>query len=251
MDSMLVRGGKKLTGVVSASGSKNSALPILFSSLLAEGTHKFTNVPELMDIGSTAKLLELLGGKVKRNANSMEVVIGSSCETVADYDVVRKMRASILCLGPLLARFGEAKVSLPGGCAIGTRPIDLHLEAMRLLGAEIEISAGYVHAKAERLQGVEILFETTTVGGTENAMMAATLASGVTKIENAAKEPEIVDLANYLNKMGAKISGAGSSIITIEGVESLTAAEHKIIPDRIEAGTLLIAGRNHRWTSHR
>ena len=242
MDSMLVRGGKKLSGVVSASGSKNSALPILFSSLLAEGTHKFTNVPELMDIGSTAKLLELLGGKVKRSGNDMEVTYGATCETVADYDVVRKMRASILCLGPLLARFGEAKVSLPGGCAIGTRPIDLHLEAMRLLGAEIEISAGYVHAKAERLQGAEILFETTTVGGTENAMMAAALANGITKIENAAKEPEIVDLADYLNKMGAKVSGAGTSIITIEGVEKLAAAEHSIIPDRIEAGTLLIAG---------
>ena len=242
MDSMLVRGGKKLSGVVSASGSKNSALPILFSTLLAEGTHKLSNVPKLMDIGSTAELLGLLGGKVSRDGNNMEINIPKSGETIADYDVVRKMRASILCLGPLLARFGKAKVSLPGGCAIGTRPIDLHLEGMRLLGAEIEISGGYVHAKAGRLKGAEILFETTTVGGTENVMMAASLAEGTTKIENAAKEPEIVDLANYLNKMGANISGAGTSIITIQGVDSLSGAEHAIIPDRIEAGTLLIAG---------
>jgi UDP-N-acetylglucosamine 1-carboxyvinyltransferase len=160
----------------------------------------------------------------------------------APYDIVRKMRASILCLGPLLARLHEAKVSLPGGCAIGTRPIDLHLEGMKALGAEINVDAGYVLGKTKRLQGAKILFDSPTVGGTENIMMAATLAEGETLIENAAKEPEIVDLANYLNKMGADVEGAGTSIITIRGVEKLKAAEHKVIPDRIEAGTLLIAG---------
>lgn len=242
MDSIIVEGGHKLSGVVKTSGAKNSALPILFSSLLASGTHRFTNVPRLKDIESTCELLELLGCKVKHEGNNLTVEVGSLSNFKADYDVVRKMRASILCLGPILTRFGEAQVSLPGGCAIGTRPIDLHLDGMKLLGAEVVVEAGYVKCQAKRLKGANILFETTTVGGTENLMMAAALAEGTTQLENAAKEPEIVDLANYLNKMGAKITGAGTSVITIEGVDNLKASEHAIIPDRIEAGTLLIAG---------
>lgn len=246
MNSMLVRGGAKLNGIVSASGAKNSSLPILFSTLLAEGKHRFTNVPKLNDIESTCQLLQLLGCETSRQDHSLEVNVKSLKSQKADYDLVRKMRASILCLGPLVAKHGYALVSLPGGCAIGTRPIDLHIEGLRALGAEIKIEAGYVEATiagaSKKLKGAEILFETTTVGGTENIMMAACLADGHTRIENAAKEPEIVDLANYLNKMGAKISGAGTSIIQIEGVDKLSPAEHKIIPDRIEAGTLLIAG---------
>lgn len=242
MDSMRIVGGKKLQGTVAASGAKNSALPILFSTLLASGEHHFTNVPQLKDIDSTCELLKLLGCEVRRQDHELWVTVGSAASCKAEYDVVRKMRASILCLGPLLTRHGEALVSLPGGCAIGTRPIDLHLEGLKLLGAEVIVEAGYVRCQAKRLQGAEILFETTTVGGTENVMMAATLAKGTTRIENAAKEPEIIDLANYLNKMGAKISGAGTSVIMIEGVDELRAASHAIIPDRIEAGTLLIAG---------
>lgn len=239
---MKVIGGKQLNGTVAASGAKNAALPILFASLLAEGEHVFTNVPDLMDIESTAQLLRSLNCEVTYSNHTFKIKVGPLVDPLASYDLVRKMRASILCLGPLLARVGKAQVSLPGGCAIGTRPIDLHLEGMKALGAQIELDAGYVHAKTDRLKGAMILFESPTVGGTENVMMAATLAEGKTIIENAAKEPEIVDLANYLNKMGAKVSGAGSSIITIEGVKKLNPAQHKIIPDRIEAGTLLIAG---------
>lgn len=242
MDKMLVSGGKTLNGTVSASGAKNSALPILFASLLAEGEHTFTNVPRLMDIESTSALLNVLGCETEHKGHTFKIKVGRPNKPEAPYDLVRKMRASILCLGPLLARFGEAKVSLPGGCAIGTRPIDLHLDGMKALGAEIQIDSGYVLGKTKRLKGALILFDSPTVGGTENIMMAASLAEGKTVIENAAKEPEIVDLANYLNKMGAKISGAGSSIITIEGVNQLRPSEHVIIPDRIEAGTLLIAG---------
>jgi UDP-N-acetylglucosamine 1-carboxyvinyltransferase len=227
---------------VQTSGAKNSALPILFSSLLAEGEHVFHNVPRLMDIGSTANLLKALGCETHFEGNTFRVNVSTPPKLEASYDLVRKMRASILCLGPLMARFGEAKVSLPGGCAIGTRPIDLHLEGLKAMGAEITLDSGYVLGKADRLKGGLILFESPTVGGTENIMMAAALADGKTVIENAAKEPEIVDLANYLNKMGAKITGAGTSIITIEGVSKLKPAQHDIIPDRIEAGTLLIAG---------
>ncbi len=242
MDAMLVKGGPALHGTVAVSGAKNAALPILFSTLLAEGEHKFHNVPRLKDIESTCQLLNLLGCETVHQGNDLTVFVRPLKSQQADYDVVRKMRASILCLGPLLARYGDAVVSLPGGCAIGTRPIDLHLEGMKLLGAEVTIESGYVRAHAKKLKGTEILFETTTVGGTENLMMAATLAEGTTRLENAAKEPEIVDLANYLNKMGAKIKGAGTSIVIIEGVSKLTPTEHSVIPDRIEAGTLLIAG---------
>jgi UDP-N-acetylglucosamine 1-carboxyvinyltransferase len=242
MDSMLVTGGKPLNGTVRTSGAKNSALPILFSTLLCEGTHEFENVPRLKDIESTCQLLGLLGCATERKGDTLLVHVEKLKSQKADYDVVRKMRASILCLGPLVARYGRAEVSLPGGCAIGTRPIDLHLEGMKALGTQVEIKAGYVEASSQGLKGSDILFETTTVGGTENVMMAATLAEGRTRIENAAKEPEILDLANYLIAMGAKIAGAGTSTITIDGVSGLVPAKHKIIPDRIEAGTLLIAG---------
>jgi UDP-N-acetylglucosamine 1-carboxyvinyltransferase len=242
MDKMLVKGGVRLRGEVKTSGAKNSALKLLFASLLAEGRHTFHNVPELKDIESSLTLLESLGCRSERHGKTVIVDVTAPTSFEAHYDLVRKMRASILCLGPLLSKYGQAQVSLPGGCAIGSRPIDLHLQGMKAMGAEIELRQGYVHAQAKRLQGANILFEFATVGGTENVMMAATLAEGETIIENAAKEPEIVDLANYLNKMGAKITGAGSSIIRIQGVDRLKPAEHAVIPDRIEAGTLLIAG---------
>lgn len=242
MDKMVVLGGKKLAGITTASGSKNSTLPLIFSSLLAEGEHVLHNVPNLLDVKSACELLNHLGCETSYQDHTLRIHVKGRKTIEAPYDIVRKMRASILCLGPLLARFKEAKVSLPGGCAIGTRPIDLHLEGMKALGAEMTVDAGYVLGKTKRLQGAKLLFESPTVGGTENVMMAATLAEGETVIENAAKEPEIVDLANYLNKMGAKVEGAGTSILKITGVERLKAAEHHVIPDRIEAGTLLIAG---------
>jgi len=246
MDKILVQGGFQLNGRAAVSGAKNAALPILFSTLLAEGEHHFDNVPVLKDIESTAELLKSLGCESQRQSDSQrhsfKVSVNKLKSFEAHYDLVRKMRASILCLGPILTKYGEAVVSLPGGCAIGTRPIDLHLEAMRTLGAEIILKDGYVLAKAKKLKGATVFFEKTTVGGTENLIMAASLAEGITTIENAAKEPEIVDLVNYLNKMGAKISGHGTSVIKIDGVEKLFPAKHSIMPDRIEAGTLLIAG---------
>lgn len=242
MDKMAVKGGHQLNGVTSASGAKNSTLPLIFASLLADGEHVFHNVPNLVDVTSACALLENLGCETSYKDHTLRIFMKAPKTFEAPYDIVRKMRASILCLGPLLARFHEAKVSLPGGCAIGTRPIDLHLEGMKAMGAEMTVDAGYVLGKTKHLQGAKILFESPTVGGTENIMMAATLAQGETIIENAAKEPEIVDLANYLIKMGAKIQGAGSSIMRIQGVEKLKPAEHNVIPDRIEAGTLLIAG---------
>lgn len=242
MDKMIVRGGRRLVGEVGVSGAKNSALKLLFASLLADGEHVFHNVPELKDVESAIALLQSLGCTAERKGKTVRVKVTAPKTFEAHYDLVRKMRASILCLGPLLAKYGQAQVSLPGGCAIGTRPIDLHLAGFKAMGAEIQLREGYVHAETKRLQGANILFEFATVGGTENIMMGATLAEGVTVIENAAKEPEIVDLAHYLNKMGARISGAGTSIIRIEGVDRLRPAEHTVIPDRIEAGTLLIAG---------
>jgi UDP-N-acetylglucosamine 1-carboxyvinyltransferase len=241
MDKMVIQGGAQLNGTVSASGAKNSALKLMFASLLADGKHVFHNVPELADVESARKLLLSLGSESEFSNNTL-IIHSKPNSQKADYELVRKMRASILCLGPLLTKTGEAIVSLPGGCAIGTRPIDLHLEAMKAMGAEIELKEGYVHARAKKLKGCTFLFEKVTVGGTENIMMAATLAEGISTLENAAKEPEIVDLANYLNKMGAKISGHGTSVIKIEGVASLKPAEHTTCPDRIEAGTLLIAG---------
>jgi UDP-N-acetylglucosamine 1-carboxyvinyltransferase len=242
VDSIIVTGGNRLSGRVSTSGAKNAALPVLFASLLADGEHAFERVPELRDIDSTDQLLEALGCDIERNGNSLRVRVAKPEELVAPYDLVRKMRASILCLGPMLTRYGEARVSLPGGCAIGSRPIDLHVETMRKLGAEIEIEGGYVIARAKRLVGDRILFEKLTVGGTENALMAAVLAKGTTILENAAKEPEVIDLVHYLQAMGARIEGEGTSVITVEGVDELQPASHAIVADRIEAGTLLIAG---------
>ncbi len=242
MDKMQIQGGHILSGEVHVSGAKNSALPILFSTLLAQGRHTFHNVPKLADINSTFLLLKELGCVVELSGNTATVDVKQPPSLEATYDIVRKMRASILCLGPLLAHYGAARVSLPGGCAIGTRPIDIHLDGMIALGAQVKTEAGYVEARAKKLKGETILFENPSVGATENLMMAASLAEGVTKIENAAKEPEILDLANYINKMGGKVEGAGSSIVKITGVEKLKPAEHTIIPDRIEAGTLLIAG---------
>ncbi len=241
MDKMRVASGRVLKGAVSASGSKNAALPILFSALLAEGKHVFHNVPHLKDIENTCELLQFLGCKTHHENSVLTIDVGEPPTLEAPYDIVRKMRASILVLGPLITRYGRARVSMPGGCAIGTRPIDLHIEGLRALGAEIELDQGYVNARSSRLKGNTLLFESPTVGGTENLMMAACLASGTTIIENAAKEPEIVDLANYLNKMGATVQGAGTSILRIEGVQKLSPAEHSIMPDRIEVGTLLIA----------
>ncbi len=242
MDKIHINGGKKLKGQVKVSGAKNAALPLLFSSLLAEGRHVFHNIPDLKDIESTTQLLIQLGCDVKIDNKTVIIDVKPSKIIEAPYDLVRKMRASILCLGPLLGLRKKARVSLPGGCAIGTRPIDIHLEGLKALGANVEVDAGFVNANCDRLKGNSILFDSPTVGGTENIMMAATLAEGKTIIENAAKEPEIVDLAEYLIKMGAKIQGAGTSIINIEGVNKLKPAEHSAIPDRIEAGTLLIAG---------
>lgn len=242
MDSIIVEGGKTLHGKVKVSGAKNSALPLLFSTLLAKGTHKFTNVPKLKDIESTIELLKSLQCEIQTMGNEITVKVGEVDKPEAHYDLVRKMRASILCLGPLLARYGFARVSLPGGCAIGARPINLHLEAMEKMGAELKIEEGYVEARAKKLKGATISFDSVTVTGTENVMMAAVFAEGETVLENAAKEPEVVDLAKYLKKMGAKITGEGTSIMTIKGVSSLKASEFEVMPDRIEGGTLLIAG---------
>jgi len=239
---MHITGGVALQGTVATSGAKNAALPLLFATLLAEGEHSFENVPILKDIDSTELLLNHLNCETSRDGHSMKVNVRRPDSIVAPYDIVRKMRASILCLGPLLARYGEARVSLPGGCAIGSRPINLHIEPLRQLGADIEIENGYVIARADRLVGDRIVFDFATVGGTENIMMAASLARGTTIMENVAKEPEIVDLARCLRNMGAKIEGEGSSVITIEGVDELKPARHTVIPDRIEAGTLLLAG---------
>ena len=242
MDVIAINGGKPLSGTASTSGSKNAALPILFASLLAEGKHSFHNIPRLRDIDSTELLLRHLNCDTSRNGYSMSVTVRRPKSLVAPYELVRKMRASILCLGPLLSRYGNARVSLPGGCAIGSRPVNLHIEPLRQMGAEIEIENGYVIAGTNKLVGERIVFDHVTVGGTENIMMAATLARGTTVLENVAKEPEIVDLARCLVKMGARIQGAGSGVITIEGVDQLQPGEHRVIADRIEAGTLLLAG---------
>lgn len=244
MDKMLIRGGARLQGSVAVSGAKNSVLKLLFASLLAEGEHTFTNVPHLKDVESTADLLKSLGCEVQFENHIFKVKVGRPSQYLAHYDLVRKMRASILTLGPLLTKYGEASVSLPGGCAIGTRPIDLHIDGLKSLGAHIFIENGYVIAKSKRLKGARILFDQVTVGGTENLLMAATLAEGITVLENAAKEPEIVDLAEYLIQTGAKIKGHGTGIIEIEGVDKLSPSlqPYAVMPDRIEAGTLLIAG---------
>ena len=241
MDKIVIEGGRRLEGTVSISGAKNAALPILAASLLTDGTCRFTNVPALRDITSIIQLLQSLGARVERQAEEVVVNAASLASSEAPYDLVRKMRASILVLGPLLARLQHARVSLPGGCAIGARPINLHLKGLALLGAEIDLQHGYVEARAKRLRGAEIYFDTVSVTGTENLLMAAALAEGVTVLRNAAREPEVVALAEVLNRMGAQIEGAGTAVIKIEGVDHLNSVEATIIPDRIEAGTFMVA----------
>ncbi len=241
MDKILVKGGRRLEGTVAISGAKNAALPILAASLLTDGTCRFTNVPDLRDITSIIQLLQSLGARVERRADEVVVSAASLASSEAPYNLVRKMRASILVLGPLLARLQHARVSLPGGCAIGARPINLHLKGLALLGAEIDLQHGYVEARAKRLKGAEIYFDTVSVTGTENLLMAAALAEGVTVLRNAAREPEVVALAAVLNRMGARIEGAGTAVVKIEGVDHLDAVEAAIIPDRIEAGTFMVA----------
>jgi len=241
MDKIIVSKSNSLSGKVNVSGAKNAALPILFSSLLVEGEHVFHNVPNLTDIRFTINLLELLNCECDFTNNTLKVNVKKLKNPKADYDIVRKMRASILCFGPLLARCGTALVSLPGGCAIGSRPIDMHLKALKNLGAKITLEKGYVLGEANKLVGTEIVFEKVSVGATENILMAAAGAEGTTVLKNSAREPEVVNLIEYLQKMGAKITGAGTSTLTIVGTDQLKPSEHTIIPDRIEAGTLLMA----------
>ncbi|STY29721.1 UDP-N-acetylglucosamine 1-carboxyvinyltransferase [Legionella wadsworthii] len=245
MDKLLINGGKALHGEVVISGAKNAALPIMAASLLARDHVTISNVPHLKDITTMMELLGQLGAHlIVDEKMNVQVDASQVNEFVAPYDLVKTMRASILVLGPLLARFGKADVSLPGGCAIGTRPVDLHLKALKSMGADITVKNGYINARCKRgrLQGRRLMFDTVTVTGTENVLMAATLAEGTTIIKNAAREPEVVDLANFLIQMGAKISGAGTSIIEVEGVESLSGGTYSVMSDRIEAGTYLAAG---------
>ncbi len=242
MQSIVIEGGKRLSGEVKISGAKNSALPILCATLLAPGEHVISNVPVLRDVTTMGKLLENLGAKVEHVDGVFHLNTRDLTNDEAPYELVKTMRASVLVLGPLVARQGKAKVSLPGGCAIGARPINLHLAGLRAMGAEVEIEHGYVVARAKRLKGARIYLDTPTVTGTENLMMAATLADGKTVLENAACEPEITDLAACLTSMGAKIRGAGTDRIEIEGVEGLSPAKYSVMPDRIETGTYLAAG---------
>ncbi len=241
MDKILVQGGRRLIGEVQISGAKNAALPILVSSLLCDGTNTFTNVPNLRDIRSTLDLLSHLGARCESDGHTVRVNAGGLNNHEAPYDLVRKMRASILVLGPLVARLKKARVSLPGGCAIGARPINLHLRGLERLGAKIDLSHGYVEASCDGLKGADIYFDVVTVTGTENIMMAAVLAEGTTILRNAAREPEITALADILNQMGGRIEGAGTSEIVIHGVKSLQPVSATIIPDRIEAGTFMAA----------
>ncbi|RDH81360.1 MAG: UDP-N-acetylglucosamine 1-carboxyvinyltransferase [endosymbiont of Galathealinum brachiosum] len=242
MNKLLIKGGVTLNGEVRISGAKNAVLPILAATLLAEGTSIVQNVPHLHDVTTTVALLGSMGVSVTVDETmSIEVDVSTMTTQVAPYDLVRTMRSSILVLGPLLARYGYAEVSLPGGCAIGSRPVNIHIKGMQEMGADIEVKNGYIIARADRLKGARIVMDMVTVTGTENLMMAAVLAEGTTILENAAREPEVTDLANFLNKMGAKISGTGTDTLTIEGVESLQGTTYKVVPDRIETGTFLVA----------
>ncbi|WP_421255507.1 MULTISPECIES: UDP-N-acetylglucosamine 1-carboxyvinyltransferase [unclassified Aeromonas] len=240
MDKFKIDGRCTLNGEVTISGAKNAALPILFATLLCDEEVHLSNVPRLKDVGTTIKLLEMLGATTKVNGN-VTVLTGAVNNHVAPYELVKTMRASILALGPLAARFGAADVSLPGGCAIGARPVNLHVHGLQLMGAKITIEDGYIKARVDgRLKGAHILMDMVSVTGTENLMMAATLADGRTVIENAAREPEVVDLANFLNTLGAKIQGAGTDTLTIDGVERLHGGNYSVQPDRIETGTFLV-----------
>lgn len=240
MDKLVIEGGVPLKGEIRVSGSKNAALPILLASILVDGEVRLTNVPNLRDIATTLKLLELLGCRAEYNDGD---VLLHSCDLKpeAPYDLVRTMRASVLCLGPLLARLGRARVAMPGGCAIGARPVDLHLKGLEQMGAVFELESGDIIGNCDRLKGAHIHLDFPTVGGTEHLIMAATLAEGETVLENAAREPEIQDLAEFLNTCGARISGHGTSIVRIQGVESLHGCSYAVMPDRIEAGTYLVA----------
>jgi len=243
LDAFKITGGNKLSGEVKISGAKNSALPILMATLLSNEPITISNVPRLNDINTTVKLLGQLGANVEwTSENELCIDASSVTQHKASYELVKTMRASILVLGPLLARFGHAEVSLPGGCAIGARPVNLHIQGLKAMGADIEVENGYIVAKnSGRLKGATIFMDTVSVTGTENLMMAAAIADGTTIIENAAREPEIIDLANCLNAMGAKISGAGTDMLTIEGVENLSGKHYRVMPDRIETGTFLVA----------
>jgi UDP-N-acetylglucosamine 1-carboxyvinyltransferase len=241
MDKIIVEGGRPLKGQVTISGAKNAALPILVSSLLAEGANTYSNVPHLKDVESIKLLLSNLGARTETQGDKVFIDTGHILSCEAPYDLVRKMRASILVLGPMVARLQKARVSLPGGCAIGARPINLHLKGLAQLGADIKLEHGYVQAQAKKLKGADIYLDLATVTGTENLMMAAVLAEGTTILRNAAREPEIVALADVLTKMGADIQGAGTSVITIKGVTSLQPVSVSIMPDRIETGTFMIA----------
>ncbi len=241
MDKLLIRGGRRLSGEVTISGAKNAALPILCAGLLTADDLRLSNVPHLQDVVTITKLMKQMGLRVQENGD--EVVLNGNDITrpEAPYELVKTMRASILVLGPLLARFGQAKVSLPGGCAIGSRPVDQHIKGLQAMGADIHIEGGYIHAKAKRLKGARIVTDMITVTGTENLLMAAVLADGETVLENAAREPEVGDLAHLLVKMGAKIDGIGTDRLVIQGVEKLHGASHEVIADRIETGTFLCA----------
>ncbi|MDA0679054.1 MAG: UDP-N-acetylglucosamine 1-carboxyvinyltransferase [Proteobacteria bacterium] len=242
MDKLLIKGGTPLRGAITVSGAKNAALPILAGSLLSAEPIVIKNVPQLKDVATMITLLQSMGVQVTFDDKlNVEIDASKVTERRAPYDLVKTMRASILVLGPLVARYGEAAVSLPGGCAIGARPVNLHVQGLQAMGAEVAIENGFILARAERLVGAHIVFDTVTVTGTENLMMAATLARGETVLENAAREPEVIDVANFLIGMGADVSGAGSSTIRIRGVEQLGNVEHVILPDRIEAGTYLVA----------
>jgi UDP-N-acetylglucosamine 1-carboxyvinyltransferase len=243
MDKLVIQGGRRLEGSVAISGAKNAALPLIPASLLATGESVWRNVPRLGDVRTMGKLLAVLGAKVDSDEGErvMRVDTRDVSQFEAPYELVKTMRASVLVLGPLLARYGRARVSLPGGCAIGARPIDIHLSGLEAMGAEIELEKGYVVARCGRLRGAQIVCRNPTVGGTENLMMAAALAKGRTTIENAAREPEVEELGRVLNKMGARIEGAGTAFITIEGVDELAPVEHAIVADRIETGTFMVA----------
>ena len=242
MDSLVIRGGNPLSGEVRISGAKNAALPILTASLLTADALQLANVPHLKDISTMLALLGHMGVRVTLDDANRVTLCGETIpHKEAPYEMVKTMRAAILVLGPTLARFGEARVSLPGGCAIGSRPVDLHIKGLQAMGAEVQIEHGYIHARCARLTGAHILMDMVTVTGTENLMMAAALADGTTVLENAAREPEVVDLANCLIAMGARIEGAGTSIVTIHGVESLHGADYAVMADRIETGTFLVA----------
>jgi UDP-N-acetylglucosamine 1-carboxyvinyltransferase len=241
MDKLLIRGGKRLSGEIVIAGAKNAALPILCAGLLTADTLALSNVPKLQDVATMQKLLRQMGLSIEDKSGVLELCGRDIAKLEAPYEMVKTMRASILVLGPLLARFGEAKVSLPGGCAIGSRPVDQHIKGLQAMGAEIRIEAGYIHAKAKKLKGARIVTDMITVTGTENLLMAATLADGVTELENAAREPEVTDLANLLVAMGAKIDGIGSDRLVVTGVPSLHGASHSVIADRIETGTFMCA----------